>query len=74
MVLAFALAAANGSPGQNLEQAGFDAFDVWIGGASEESVERWRAQGHRLGLEVGVETGADKVQDLGPAIATRKRP
>lgn len=56
-----------------VKQAGFDAFDVWIGGASEERVEKWRAQGSRFGLEVGVETGPEKVQDLGPAIATTKR-
>jgi hypothetical protein len=56
-----------------VKKAGFDAFDVWIGGASEERIEKWRAQGARFGLEIGVETGPEKVQDLGPAIAATKR-
>lgn len=56
-----------------IKLAGFDAFDVWIGGASEKDVEKWRAEGEKLGLTLGVETGPEKVQDLGPAIVIAKR-
>jgi hypothetical protein len=57
----------------HIKEAGFDAFDVWVGGASEKDVEQWRASGEKRGLGVGVETGPNRVEDLVPSLAAAKR-
>jgi hypothetical protein len=56
-----------------IKAAGFDAFDVWIGGMKPEEVEKWirLAASHDLGL--GVETGPEKAEDIDAAIATAQR-
>jgi sugar phosphate isomerase/epimerase len=53
--------------------AGFDAFDVWVGGAREEDLARWKALGVAHGLGVGVEFGPERVEDADAAIAAAKR-
>jgi sugar phosphate isomerase/epimerase len=58
---------------QEIAAAGFDAFDVWVGGAKEADLARWKALGdaHRLG--VGVEFGPERAEDADAAIAAAKR-
>lgn len=56
-----------------IKAAGFDAFDVWVGGASEKDVEHWRGIGEKFGLGLGVETGPNRVEDLAPSIAAAKK-
>jgi hypothetical protein len=58
---------------QEIAAAGFDAFDVWAGGAREEDFARWRALGEKHGLGVGVETEILKPEDADTAIAAAKR-
>jgi hypothetical protein len=56
-----------------IEAAGFDAFDVWVGGATEADVARWQALARAHGLGVGVEFGPERVEDADAAIAAAKR-
>jgi hypothetical protein len=58
---------------QEIEAAGFDAFDVWAGGAKEEDLARWKALGEAHGLGIGVEFGPTKAQDADAAIAAARR-
>jgi len=56
-----------------IRAAGFDAFDVWVGGASEEDLARWEAGARASGLGIGVEFGPTRPEDADAAIATAKR-
>lgn len=56
-----------------IKAAGFDAFDVWVGGASEADLARWVELGRAHGLGVGVEFGPARVEDADAAIAAAKR-
>ena len=56
-----------------IKAAGFDAFDVWAGGASEADLARWKAQGEAHGLAIGVEFGPARVEDADAGIAAAKR-
>ena len=58
---------------QEIAKAGFDAFDVWAGGASDADFARWIALGKKHGIEVGVETEVLKPEDFAPAVAAAKR-
>jgi len=57
---------------QEIAAAGFDAFDVWVGGASEEHLARWKALGAAHGLGIGVEFGPERAEDADAAIAAAK--
>ncbi|HSD29679.1 MAG TPA: hypothetical protein VLL75_20410 [Vicinamibacteria bacterium] len=56
-----------------IEAAGFDAFDVWVGGAAEADLARWQALGRTHGLAIGVEFGPQRVEDADAAIAAARR-
>ncbi len=56
-----------------IKAAGFDAFDVWVGGASEAELARWKALGEKHGLGIGVEFGPARVEDAEAGIAAAKR-
>ena len=56
-----------------IKAAGFDAFDVWVGGAQEADLARWKALGERHGLGIGVEFGPTRVEDADAAIFAAKR-
>ena len=58
---------------QEIAAAGFDAFDVWVGGAKEEDLARWKALGEAHGLGVGVEFGPERAEDADAGIASAKR-
>jgi hypothetical protein len=58
---------------EEIQAAGFDAFDVWVSDVKEEDVVRWKALGARLGLGVGVEFGPTRVEDVDAAIALARR-
>lgn len=58
---------------QEIAKAGFDAFDVWIGGAKEEDLSRWKTLGGKHGLAIGVETEFLRPEDAEDAIAAAKR-
>ena len=58
---------------REIAAAGFDAFDVWVGGAKEEDLARWKALGAAHGLGVGVEFGPERAEDADAAIAAAKR-
>jgi hypothetical protein len=53
--------------------AGFDAFDVWVGGAAEADIARWQSLAGAHSLGVGVEFGPERVEDLDAAIAAARR-
>ena len=56
-----------------IKAAGFDAFDVWAGGAKEEDLVRWKGLALKHGLGVGVEFGPARVEDVDAGIAAAKR-
>jgi len=56
-----------------IKAAGFDAFDVWVGGAKEADLVRWKDLAERHGLGIGVEFGPARVEDIGAGIAAAKR-
>jgi hypothetical protein len=56
-----------------VKAAGFDAFDVWVGGASEEDLARWEAAAKASGLGVGVEFGPMRPEDADAGIAAARR-
>jgi len=56
-----------------IKAAGFDAFDVWVGGASEAELTRWKALSEAHGLAVGVEFGPARLEDVDAGIAAAKR-
>jgi hypothetical protein len=56
-----------------IRAAGFDAFDVWVGGASEADLARWKALGEAHSLGIGVEFGPARVEDADPGIAAAQR-
>jgi hypothetical protein len=56
-----------------INAAGFDAFDVWIGGMKPEEVEKWIRLAASHGLGLGVETGPEKAEDIDAAIAIARR-
>jgi len=56
-----------------IKAAGFDAFDVWVGGAKEEDLARWKALGDAHGLGIGVEFGPTKPEHADAAIAAARR-
>jgi hypothetical protein len=56
-----------------IEAAGFDAFDVWVGGASEADLARWQALAREHRLVIGVEFGPGHVEEADAAIAAAKR-
>jgi hypothetical protein len=58
---------------QEIRAAGFDAFDVWAGGASEEDLARWKALAESNGLAIGVEFGPTKPEDAEAGIAAARR-
>jgi hypothetical protein len=58
---------------REIKAAGFDAFDVWVGGAKEEDLVRWKGLAERHGLGIGVEFGPERVEDIGAGIAAAKR-
>ena len=58
---------------REIKAAGFDAFDVWVGGAKEEDLARWKALGEAHGLGIGVEFGPTKAEDADAAIAAARR-
>jgi hypothetical protein len=58
---------------QEIKAAGFDAFDVWVGGAKEEDLARWKTLGEAHGLGIGVEFGPTKAEDAEPAIVAARR-
>jgi sugar phosphate isomerase/epimerase len=58
---------------QEIKAAGFDAFDVWVGGAKEEDLARWKALAEAHGLGIGVEFGPTKAEDADAAIAAARR-
>jgi hypothetical protein len=57
---------------QEIRAAGFDAFDVWVGGAKEEDLARWKALADANGLAIGVEFGPTKPEDADAAIAAAR--
>jgi len=58
---------------REIKAAGFDAFDVWVGGAKEEDLARWKALGEAHGLGIGVEFGPTRAEDADAAIAAARR-
>lgn len=56
-----------------IKAAGFDAFDVWVSGATEEDLARWEAGAKAHSLGVGVEFALAQAEDADPAIAAAKR-
>lgn len=56
-----------------IKAAGFDAFDVWVGGAVEADLARWQELGRAHGIGIGVEFGPERVDDADAAIAAAKR-
>jgi hypothetical protein len=56
-----------------IKAAGFDGFDVWVGGASEADLARWEALARAHGLAIGVEFGPERVEDADAAIVAAKR-
>jgi hypothetical protein len=56
-----------------IKAAGFDAFDVWVGGAVEADLARWQELGRAHGIGIGVEFGPERVEDADAAIAAAKR-
>lgn len=56
-----------------IRAAGFDAFDVWVGGASDAELARWKALGETHSLGIGVEFGPARVEDADLGIAAAKR-
>jgi hypothetical protein len=56
-----------------IEAAGFDAFDVWVGGAGEADLARWKRLAEQHGLGIGVEFGPARVEDADAGIAAAKR-
>jgi hypothetical protein len=58
---------------REVKAAGFDAFDVWVGGAKEEDLARWKALAEANGLGIGVEFGPTKPEDADVAIVSAKR-
>jgi hypothetical protein len=56
-----------------IKAAGFDAFDVWVAGATEEDLARWEAGAKAHGLGVGVEFALARPDDADPAIAAARR-
>jgi hypothetical protein len=53
--------------------AGFDAFDVWVGGAGDADIARWQSLARAHGLGVGVEFGPERVEDADAAIDAARR-
>ncbi len=58
---------------REIKAAGFDAFDVWVGGAKEEDLVRWKGLAEQHGLGIGVEFGPARVEDADAGIAAAKR-
>ncbi len=58
---------------REIQASGFDAFDVWVGGAREEDLARWKALGEAHGLGIGVEFDLARPEDADAAIAAAKR-
>ena len=58
---------------REIRDAGFDAFDVWVGGAKDEDLERWKALADASRLGIGVEFGPVRPEDADAAIAAAKR-
>jgi hypothetical protein len=58
---------------QEIAAAGFDAFDVWIGGAKEADFSRWKALAEKHALAIGVETEILRPEDADAAIEGAKR-
>jgi hypothetical protein len=58
---------------QEIAAAGFDAFDVWIGGAKEEDFSRWKGLADQHGLAIGVETEILRPEDADAAIEGARR-
>jgi hypothetical protein len=58
---------------REIASAGFDAFDVWVGGAKEADLARWKALGAAHGLGVGVEFGPERAEDVDAGIAAAKQ-
>ena len=56
-----------------IKGARFDAFDVWVSGASEADLVRWTSLAEKHGLGVGVEFGPARVEDADAGIAAAKR-
>ena len=58
---------------REIKAAGFDAFDVWVGGAKDEDLARWKALGEAHGLGIGVEFGPARADEADAAIAAARR-
>jgi hypothetical protein len=58
---------------EEIRVAGFDAFDVWVGGAREEDLARWEGLAARHGLGVGVEFGPARAEDAEAGITAARR-
>jgi hypothetical protein len=58
---------------RRLGAAGFDGFDVWVGGATDDDIERWESLARAHDLEVGVEFGPVRVEDAEAALAAAQR-
>jgi hypothetical protein len=58
---------------EEIRAAGFDAFDVWVGGASEADLARWEAAAKASRLAVGVEFGPTRLEDAEAGIAAARR-
>jgi hypothetical protein len=58
---------------REIAAAGFDAFDVWIGGAKEADFSRWKKLADRHQIAIGVETEILRPEDADAAIEGAKR-
>ena len=56
-----------------IKLAGFDAFDVWVSGAKQEDLARWKRLAEQHWLGVGVEFGPTRAEEADEGIAAAKR-